>query len=865
MCKGFERDPNKDMVSGEIGLTKSQLKLPKVFSLSQPNPSILVVVSAAVITENLLTFKDIQELQIKNQKLLRVVRRLSSEQETQAKAMADAKLQEALRELESLRLARSRTTEKVQQLIRQRDMYKALLAQHIGSDGIISEQTALTELAGRKATNGSNSSSDQPQPQQPSLLLKELQREFDEYRKEKQKDEEMSQQTIDKLREESSSLRIQLAEAESRSESLQERLDLLQKNVTAHSKEYEGYRARNAELMASLSRHQEQMEQLRQELATARHEARQQENQVIRLRAEKEALAKADARNTEEMSSLRREKRQSELLVENLQHLLSSRDVTESTLRQNHSMELRSLKDECTALRERLEREKEEHRAAIREAELKANDAVLNLANKEKEVHELREKVLNYQHSNQALQNEINQLTQRLATSEKRLEMLMGKFFLLFENPPIQSKPICAKSDQWARYKYERVLSGLCIQATPGANTAPKPKFWGELTYQYKLQGNECHEGPFYPAGRGIKQLEERKQQLEKEIKTELQSAKAEAERIREEADSRLAKREKDLEEREQRQTLLEEQLFQVVERKSDKVKLNMDWTVDKEDGAYFIDRNPKAFAVILEYLRSGEVSREAFTKVGRQTLLEEAEYFLLEHLVSLVRDPKTQSNETLPIPDLTRGELLKLLAHNSTKRLRGIHLCGMDLSGMDFSEWNLTGADLRGADLSDACLAKAILDRTRLSCANLTGAILEGATFIAAALRNANLQATSCEGANFTKTELKEANLSNANLKSAKLHGADLSNAKLCNANLESADLSSAVLDGADLTGANLQSANLSRAKLKEANLSKANLFCACVQGADLRDAKLCSSNLKCVNLRSAVLDGADLTGSRK
>ncbi|KAL6076895.1 hypothetical protein QOT17_002590 [Balamuthia mandrillaris] len=419
------RQQSKDLSRQVQLLLDECLKKSSSTPPTSEEPSVLD--ANAVITENLLTFKDIQELQIKNQKLLRVVRRLSSEQETQAKAMADAKLQEALRELESLRLARSRTTEKVQQLIRQRDMYKALLAQHIGSDGIISEQTALTELAGRKATNGSSSSSDQPQPQQPSLLLKELQREFDEYRKEKQKDEEMNQQTIDKLREESSSLRIQLAKAESRSESLQERLDLLQKNVTAHSKEYEGYRARNAELMASLSRHQEQMEQLRQELATARHEARQQENQVIRLRAEKEALAKADARNTEEMSSLRREKRQSELLVENLQHLLSSRDVTESTLRQNHSMELRSLKDECTALRERLEREKEEHRAAIREAELKANDAVLNLANKEKEVHELREKVLNYQHSNQTLQNEINQLTQRLATSEKRLEMLIAK------------------------------------------------------------------------------------------------------------------------------------------------------------------------------------------------------------------------------------------------------------------------------------------------------------------------------------------------------------------------------------------------------------------------------------------------------
>jgi hypothetical protein len=108
-----------------------------------------------VISEHLLTFDDISELQTRNSQLLKVVRKLSADQETseaekereKSKRRASrgeaigawegegegeggesaAALQAAMKELGSLRETRERTEEMVLTLVHQRDLYKAML------------------------------------------------------------------------------------------------------------------------------------------------------------------------------------------------------------------------------------------------------------------------------------------------------------------------------------------------------------------------------------------------------------------------------------------------------------------------------------------------------------------------------------------------------------------------------------------------------------------------------------------------------------------------------------------------------------------------------------------------------------------
>ena len=51
-------------------------------------------------------------------------------------------------------------------------------------------------------------------------------------------------------------------------------------------------------------------------------------------------------------------------------------------------------------------------------------------------------------------------------------------------------------------------------------------------------------------------------------------------------------------------------------------------------DGHFFFDRNPRAFALVLEYLRTGRAFDCAAFGVTREQILEEAEFFALRQLV---------------------------------------------------------------------------------------------------------------------------------------------------------------------------------------------------------------------------------------
>lgn len=108
-----------------------------------------------MISEHLLTFDDVSELQTRNSQLLKVVRKLSADQESsevekerekskrrasRGEAMtvwdgegegegveSAAALQAAMKELGNLRETRERTEEMVLTLVQQRDLYKAML------------------------------------------------------------------------------------------------------------------------------------------------------------------------------------------------------------------------------------------------------------------------------------------------------------------------------------------------------------------------------------------------------------------------------------------------------------------------------------------------------------------------------------------------------------------------------------------------------------------------------------------------------------------------------------------------------------------------------------------------------------------
>jgi nucleoprotein TPR len=90
--------------------------------------------SAGVISDHLVKYDDVVELQTRNAQLLQVVRKLSVEQENRAnihhdeeKVLSSKALQSALSELQEMRNSRLKTEDLVNSLVQQRDMYRDMV------------------------------------------------------------------------------------------------------------------------------------------------------------------------------------------------------------------------------------------------------------------------------------------------------------------------------------------------------------------------------------------------------------------------------------------------------------------------------------------------------------------------------------------------------------------------------------------------------------------------------------------------------------------------------------------------------------------------------------------------------------------
>ncbi|XP_014682039.1 PREDICTED: BTB/POZ domain-containing protein KCTD9-like [Priapulus caudatus] len=237
--------------------------------------------------------------------------------------------------------------------------------------------------------------------------------------------------------------------------------------------------------------------------------------------------------------------------------------------------------------------------------------------------------------------------------------------------------------------------------------------------------------------------------------------------------------------------------------------------------GAYLIDRSPRHFEPILNYLRHGQIVLDA--GVNPVGVLEEARFFglqsLAEQLESLVEESRRDRDQA----PLSRRDVIEALitttAHTEL-RFQGINLSGVDLSKLDLRFINFKYSVLQGANLAQANLSCCLLERADLKAAKLDGANLLGVKMLCA-----NLEGASLKGCNFEDPAGSRANMEGANMKGVQMDGSQMVGVNLRVANLRNANLQNCDLRGAVLAGADLENCDLSGCDLQEANLRGANL----------------------------------------
>eukprot|EP00090_Calanus_glacialis_P000902 TRINITY_DN10648_c0_g1_i1.p1 TRINITY_DN10648_c0_g1~~TRINITY_DN10648_c0_g1_i1.p1 ORF type:complete len:318 (-),score=112.56 TRINITY_DN10648_c0_g1_i1:68-1021(-) len=249
--------------------------------------------------------------------------------------------------------------------------------------------------------------------------------------------------------------------------------------------------------------------------------------------------------------------------------------------------------------------------------------------------------------------------------------------------------------------------------------------------------------------------------------------------------------------------------------------------------GAFCIDRSPKYFEPILNYLRTGNLIIDP--NVNPEGVLEEAKYYGIDSII-----PKLESlahTHTVPrdAKPLTRRDVVDVLIGTSTSsskdkseqelRFQGTNLEGADLSRLDLRHINFKYANLRGANLTGANMSWSLLERADLSHCQMEGAQMLGVKMVCANLEGSNLKGSNFEDPAGSRANLEGVNLKGANLEGSIMAGINLRVATLKNVNMQNCDLRMAVLAGADLENCNLSGSDLHEANLRGANLKDATL----------------------------------------
>lgn len=164
-----------------------------------------------------------------------------------------AQLEGAMAELESLREWRARQMERVEAVVRQRDMYRVLLARADASynkldpDGMTALEdkgAAVGQGGDGGAANGSGATNTGEQVD--VGLLKELQSEFEAYRKEKATDHRMLTSELETARGKAASAELDAAQLRAQLEYERERYALLAGSADGTATELSRLRDKNA-------------------------------------------------------------------------------------------------------------------------------------------------------------------------------------------------------------------------------------------------------------------------------------------------------------------------------------------------------------------------------------------------------------------------------------------------------------------------------------------------------------------------------------------------------------------------------------------------------------------------------------------
>ncbi|XP_051954824.1 nucleoprotein TPR-like isoform X2 [Xyrauchen texanus] len=351
--------------------------------------------TSEVISQHLVTFRSIKELQQQNQRLLVALRDLSEAKEkdelegdTLKCSEVEQYLEELQRELEQLKEKRAQDLQKVDTVARQRDMFRMLLTQTTGVAfqqlGAVNEEFMLTSTPRRSPavtptavtpTGLVATAIESTESVEAKAALKQLQEVFVGYKKEKNESEKALTEQSEKLQDQVTELRSENTKISTQLEFTSKRYEMLQDNVECYRKEIASLNEKNQKQAAAIQKSEQTIHTLTQNMREAAEKLTFAVSEAENLRKERDMLKMMETRLTQEKESIQAQQLGQNMLLTNLKSMQAILEHTEMETTQRLKAQIEKQEREIAQLQKRLENEVEQKHLLARNQDMQLMDA----------------------------------------------------------------------------------------------------------------------------------------------------------------------------------------------------------------------------------------------------------------------------------------------------------------------------------------------------------------------------------------------------------------------------------------------------------------------------------------------------------
>lgn len=386
------------------------------------------ILSSQIISKKLVTFKDIEELQENNQKLLAVVRALSSRQEEIERATDEInsgemkeKLDRYMEQLTEMQAAQDRQSKMLDGLLKQRDMYKNMYQQMKNSsekkkeevEKDIEEDNSKSEEESKTMKSNEEKEKLFKKLKDTEDKLKHVSDEYEIYRKERTAHEKMLSEEVERLRKEAEANSARCCRLRAQLDSANERFTLLQGNVASYKSQIKALEEKCTNYNITISKHEQSIMILKDETLAAQTRLSRAEVQLENVRQECQLLRDSEGRLLKEREVYQRERQTQVLLKADMESIKASLERVQAEGQLRAEQRFDDANRECAALRRRLQEEQDRFRELAAHLERQLTTAQERL----KEQRELSER----------LKTELDQAREIEAQSSQKIDQLNSK------------------------------------------------------------------------------------------------------------------------------------------------------------------------------------------------------------------------------------------------------------------------------------------------------------------------------------------------------------------------------------------------------------------------------------------------------